>query len=129
MPAIRECRYVKARDEKTTTARPAREIKYIYASVVAQVTLRTVHELFEADRNGMLETIVFNGIVLRTVAPATEASVSPCLVTLRTTRNVFDELDLARVQPLACLAHLNASVSKKPDELAPARPGARVRHG
>jgi restriction system protein len=121
VPAIKEYRYLKTRDEKTTTARPAKEIKDLYASVVAQVTLRTVHELFEADRNGLLETIVFNGVV-HTVDPGTGASVSPCLVTLRTTRNVFDELDLARVQPLACLAHLNASVSKRPDELAPVRP-------
>ena len=32
------------------------------------------------------------------------------------------ELDLARVEPMACLAHLNAGVSKKPEELAPVRP-------
>ena len=64
---------------------------------------------------------MFNGIVA-TTDPSTGRPVTPCLVTLRTTRGVFEELDLARVDPMACLAHLNAGVSKKPEELAPVRP-------
>ncbi|GAA2709482.1 restriction endonuclease [Micromonospora olivasterospora] len=121
IPAVREFRYVKSRDEITTTARPAKEIKDRYANLVAQVTLRTVHELFEADRSGLVDTVTFNGIV-DTTDPRTGASVQPCLVTLRTTREVFTGLNLRLVEPLACLAHLNASVSKRPAELAPVRP-------
>jgi restriction system protein len=96
--------------------------------VIAQVTLRTLHELFDADRSGLVDTAVFNGIV-STTDPVTGKPVSPCLVTVRTTRDVFTDLDLAKVDPFACLAHLNASVSKKPEELAPVRPIPRVRHG
>ncbi|SCF44421.1 restriction system protein [Micromonospora matsumotoense] len=121
IPAVREYRYVKARDEITTAARPSKEIKERYATIVAQVTLRTVHELFEADRSTLVETVVFNGIV-DTIDPRTGASVQPCLVTLRTTRETFTGLNLRLVEPLACLAHLNASVSKRPAELAPVRP-------
>jgi restriction system protein len=80
-----------------------------------------VHELFEADRRRLVETVVFNGVV-HTTDPSTGRAISPCLITLRTTRDVFGELDLAQVDPLACLAHLNAAVSKKPEELAPVRP-------
>jgi restriction system protein len=65
--------------------------------------------------------VVFNGAVT-TLDPGTGKQVSPCLITVRTVRNAFEELDLAHVDPLACLAHLNASVSKKPSELAPVRP-------
>ncbi|MFY1700613.1 hypothetical protein ACN28G_02500 [Micromonospora sp. WMMA1923] len=83
IPAAREYRYVKARDEITTTVRSAKEVKERYAKLVAQVTLRTVHELFEADRTGIVGTIVFNGIV-DTTDPRTGTSVQPCLVTLRT---------------------------------------------
>lgn len=121
IPAVREYRYIKSRDEITTIARPAKEIKERYANLVAQVTLRTVHELFEADRFGLIDTVVFNGLVNAT-DPRTGRSVQPCLVTLRTTREVFTGLNLRRVEPLACLAHLNASVSKRPAELAPVRP-------
>ncbi|GAB2964100.1 restriction endonuclease [Micromonospora polyrhachis] len=121
VPAVREYRYVKARDEVTTSARPMKEIKDRYANLIAQVTLRTVHELFEADRSSLVETIVFNGIV-DTTDPRTGAAVQPCLVSLRSTREVFTSLSLDRVEPTACLNHLNATVSRRPEALAPVRP-------
>lgn len=89
--------------------------------MIAQVTLRTIHELFEADRGTSVDTIVFNGMV-DTIDPATGRRVRPCLITVRTTRDLFSTLDLANVDPAACLRHLGASVSKNPDELVPVRP-------
>src|SRR5581483_4667341 len=100
-----------ARDDVVSTERPAKDRKTRYASVLAQMSLRTVHELFEADRGGAVETIVFNGIV-DSIDPRTGQPVRPCLVTLRTTRPTFEELDLSLVDPEACLRPLNASVSK-----------------
>ncbi|MCF7550701.1 restriction endonuclease [Pseudonocardia sp. WMMC193] len=121
VPTAKEYRYVRARDEITTTNRPVKDVRTQYASVVAQVSLRTVHEVFEADRDSLIETVVFNGVV-STTDPATGQPVTPCIVTLRTTREVFLSLDLSAVDPMACLTHLNASVSKRPEELAPVRP-------
>jgi restriction system protein len=121
VPAVREFRYVKVRDEISTLNRTAKDIRSLYGSVVAQVTLRTLHEVFEADRSGLVETAVFNGLV-KTTDPGTGKPISPCLVTVRTTREVFEGFDLAQVDPLACLDRLNASVSKKPGDLAPVRP-------
>jgi len=37
-------------------------------------------------------------------------------------RETFAQLDLTHVQPLACLKHLSAGVSKSPAELLPVRP-------
>jgi restriction system protein len=54
--------------------------------------------------------------------PRTGQPVRPCLITLLTTREMFDELDLANVDPHACLRHLNAGVSESPTELAAVRP-------
>jgi restriction system protein len=78
---------------------------------VAQVTVRTIHELFEADRESLVETIVFNGHVETTNA-ATGKSERPCLVTLRTTRETFLDRDFARLDAEACLLDLSASLSK-----------------
>ncbi|MEV6827968.1 restriction endonuclease [Amycolatopsis sp. NPDC051102] len=121
VPAVREYKYVKSKDEVSSTARPARDIKALYGSVVAQIALRTLHEIFEADRTGLVDTVVFNGMVT-TTDPGTGKEVRPCLVTVRTTREVFADLDLALVEPLSCLERLNASVSKRPSDLAPVRP-------
>jgi restriction system protein len=121
VPEMLEFRYVKAKDEIATKARPIGQRKSLYARVVAEVTLRTVHEMFESDRLGHIESVVFNGHV-DTIDPRTGQPSRPCLITLRTTREQFDGLDLARVEPQACLQGLNASVSRSPAELAPVRP-------
>ena len=121
IPVAGSYKYIKAKDEIVETPRPPTQRKALYASLVTQVTLRTVHELFEADRAGYLDTIVFNGYV-DSIDRGTGRSVRPCLVTVRTTRDVFTQIDLSKVDPVACLKVLNASVSKSPSELAPVKP-------
>jgi restriction system protein len=121
VPAVKSYKYVKAGDTVAASPRPAAAIKSAYGSVLAQATIRTLHELFEADRGRHVDTVVFNGMV-DTVDAATGQRIRPCLITVRTTRDVFDQLDLARVEPFACLKHLGAGVSKRPEELAPVRP-------
>jgi restriction system protein len=121
VPDVGEYRYIKAKDEITSKARPATQSRALYANVVAQATLRAVYEMFRADRAGHVESIVFNGHV-DTIDPRTGQSTHPCLITLRTTRDLFDSLDLRRVEPGACLQGLNASISRNPAELAPVRP-------
>jgi restriction system protein len=121
VPATLEHRYVKAKDEIATKARPLAQRKALYLRIVSQVTLRTVHEMFEADQARHIESVVFNGHV-DTIDPRTGQPARPCLITLRTTRDLFGNLDLARVEPEACLRGLNASVSRSPAELTPVRP-------
>jgi restriction system protein len=77
--------------------------------------------MFQADRASHIDSVVFNGHV-NTTDPRTGQTIHPCLVTLRTTRDVFSRLDLARVDPGSCLRGLNASVSRNPAELNPVRP-------
>ena len=119
--AIKSYRYVKARDAIDESPRPAAQVKRLYSLVVAQTALRSLHELFQADRDAKIETIVFNGYV-DTIDPATGKAIKPHLVTVRVSRDAFLELDLANVEPLACSKGLNASVSKSPSELVPVRP-------
>jgi restriction system protein len=121
IPEVSEYRYVKARDEITPKPRAANQRRGLYADVVAQVTLRSVHELLRGDRGKHVESLVFNGHV-DTIDPQTGLPAHPCLITLRTTSELFDALDLARVEPGACLRGLNASVSRSPSELTPVRP-------
>jgi restriction system protein len=121
IPNVKAYRYVKARDEVTSTPRPQSQVKAQYASVVAQVSLRTIHELFEADTWGNVETVVLN-VMVSGLDPRTGKTVRPCLVTVRTTRQQFAELDLAHVEPTACLKGLKASFSRSPAELTPVRP-------
>ncbi|HEV2887300.1 MAG TPA: restriction endonuclease [Jatrophihabitans sp.] len=121
IPTVKGYRYVKVSDTVTEIARPVAQCRALYSEVVAQLTLRVVGELFAADTGGHVESIVFNGVV-DTIDPGSGRPVRPCLITLRTTKETFDQLDLARVEALACLKHLSASLSKSPTELVPVRP-------
>ncbi len=121
IPTIAAYKYVRAKKEIVTTQRFDAERKRMYSALIAQTTLRLIQVLFDADYAGHIETIVFNGHV-DSIDEATGHAVHPCLVTLRTTKGVFQQIDLSRVDPEVCLKGLNASVSKKPTELAPVRP-------
>jgi len=121
IPKVKAWKYVKTQDRVDEVARPASQIKPLYSQVLAQVALRTLHEIFEADRGAKLESVVFNGYV-DTIDRATGKPVSPCLLTVRATRDAFLALDLTHVEPAACLRGLSAAVSRDPAELAPVRP-------
>jgi restriction system protein len=121
IPEHKGYKYVKSKNQITATALPAGQRRALYASVIAQVTLRTLYELFVTDTRHYVESIVFNGHVTA-IDKGTGQSVHPCIVTVRTTRDVFDRINLAQVEPLACLKTLSASVSPSPGELVPVRP-------
>jgi restriction system protein len=121
VPPVKAYRYVKTSDTITESARPQSQINALYVSAVAQVAIRTLYELFRSDKAGHLDTVVFNGVV-DTTDPGSGRRIRPCLVTVRTTRESFSELDLSHIEPLACLKHLSAGVSKSPAELLPVRP-------
>jgi restriction system protein len=121
VPGVRAHKYVRNSDSVSETGRPQSQVKALYASVVAQLVIRSLHELFQADVGGHVDTVVLNGVV-DTVDPGSGRPIQPCLVTVRVTREQFNEMDLAQVEPLACLKHLSAGVSKSPAELLPVRP-------
>lgn len=121
VPAVKAYKYVSTSGVIAETARPQTQVKALYTSVVAQVAIRTVHDLLQSDKGGHIDTVVFNGVV-DAIDPGSGRRIRPCLVTVRTTREFFSQLDLAQVEPLACLKYLSAGVSKSPAELVPVRP-------
>jgi restriction system protein len=121
VPTIGSHRYVKAHDRIETTDRPVRHRQVLYASLISQLALRTLHIVIAADAAKSVDTIVFNGFV-STRDPATGKHIRLCLITLRTSREALAEIDFAMVDPVACLGRLNAHVSRSPAELLPVRP-------
>ena len=121
VPAEREYRYVKAKDVIEPVYRPERERRPFYLDAIAQTMLRVLSDLVRADWSGAVDSLVLNGYV-STINPATGQQVRPCLITLRTTVDIVTQLDLSRVDAVACLKTLNAGVSASPAELAAVRP-------
>ena len=121
VPRVKSYRYVKKTDDVKETARPASQIKALYAGFIAQLTLLCLAKIFEADTARHVDVAVFNGVV-DTRDPRSGRPIRPCLITVRVTRDTFEELDLNHVDPAACLKYLSAGVSTSPTELVPVRP-------
>jgi restriction system protein len=121
VPSVLEYKYVKARDAIETKPRKQAEIKELYQDVIAAITLRTIHEVFEADQGKHIQVVTFSGFV-QTVDPTTGRDVRPCLISVRTTRERFDEIDLSRIDKRACLRNLGAQVSPRPEERIAVKP-------
>lgn len=119
VPRIKSYKYVKASDEITAVALSQKDSKDRYADAVHQVALRTLHEVFEADRRGLIRSISLE-VGTNTINPATGRDTYIPFVAVAVPRDVFADIDLSAVVPSATLDHLGASVSKNPLGLVPA---------
>ena len=93
IPEHKLFRHIKTRKTVEATTRAAAEIHRIYLSVIAQVALRTLHEVFAVTPDEMVSTVVFNGLV-DTIDPRTGIAIQPHFITLRATREQFAPLVL-----------------------------------
>jgi restriction system protein len=121
IPVVKEYRYDRIRDDVVAVPRDDMEIRHRYTEIIAQVALRTIHEIVEADRGALVARILFNGIV-DTIDRRTGQFVRPTLISVRTDRDTFAAIKLRRVDPVACVKHLQAALSSQPDELAGVTP-------
>jgi restriction system protein len=128
IPAVKEYKYVKAKDEIVATAQSLKQQKDRYANAVWQVALRTLHEIFEADRAGKIRSVALTVATSR-LAPATGRPEEVPLAVVAADRDTFTTFDLSQVVPHATLTHLGAALSKSPFDVTPAdtRAGVRVR--
>jgi len=121
VPVEKEYKYNKTKDAIESKPRKAAEIKEIYSDIVASIALRTLHETFISDVYDYVLVAVFNGYIQST-DPGTGKHVSPYLVSVRTTKEVFLDIVLDRVDKAVCLRNLGASVSPRPHELQAVKP-------
>jgi restriction system protein len=82
------------------------------------VAVRSVHEVFEADRAGRIHSISLTVGVSR-IDPATGLPGTVPLVAFAADRERFMTFNLANVVPAATLSHLGAQISKNPFDLVP----------
>lgn len=117
LPTVKEYKYVRAKNEIVPSGLTLKALKDRYTSVVCQIALRTLHEIFEADRAGRIQTIALK-VAVEGLNPATGLSTRTDLLAVSTDRS-FLSYDLANVVPTATLQYLGALVSKSPYDLVP----------
>ena len=114
--SVKSFRYVKANDEIVETQLSKKDASDRYANALHQVALRSLHEIFEADRRGLIQAISMQ-VGPNAKDPATGRDSFMPLIAVTSPRTKFLQFDLSGVVPLATLQHLGAAISKTPAAL------------
>ncbi|MFJ1461719.1 hypothetical protein [Nocardia sp. N2S4-5] len=126
VPSIKQVKYITASDENRETPVSQKDQRLRYNTAVTSVALRSLHEIFEADRAERIESISLT-VATAVVDPATGHPAEVPFVAAAVSRKQFLDLNLAEVEPAAALTGLRALVSKNPFALIPIATSSGVR--
>ena len=119
IPAIKTYRYKASRDGIAAVKMKRKRRRRLYAEALAQICLRTLHEIFQADSLRHIKRIAFNGFVTA-IDRSTGLRIRPCVLAVEAERELFLSLNLAQVDARLCLRKtLKARLSPKLHKLRP----------
>jgi restriction system protein len=121
MPTTAEYRYIASRQAVEERRLKDKDVAALYDEALLQLTLRTIHEVFEGDYAGHCALVVFNGIV-EDVDRATGKDFRACILSCQAERDEFEAIDLARVDPRACFRALKGLSGSRLASMQPVRP-------
>lgn len=121
IPKVKEVKYVLSERELKEIFLPEAQINKIYDDVLYKFSLRTIHELFEADVINALDAISFNGWV-NSINKATGNEENNYILSIQVTKLVFERIDLSNIDPKTCFKNLKGVSSSKLSSLTPIRP-------
>ena len=119
VPRVTSYTYVGTTGAMREKERPAGQVAQLYRSIVSQIALLYMRDLFEADPE--LDNVELGGHV-HAINPATGQREYPCLISVAVDRATYRSLNLRDVTPPVCLRHLNALVSQHPHLVEPITP-------
>jgi len=112
IPSVKAVRYVPSRDAFETVVLGEAEREQLYAEAVHQTCLAVLHRLFASDSADALGSIIFNGWA-NVIDEANGRPSRACIMSVQTTKAVFQQIDLSSVDPQACFKALNGTASAK----------------
>ncbi|MEZ7516200.1 restriction endonuclease [Flavobacterium frigidarium] len=92
-----------------------------FDTTMYNITLRTIHELFEADTVNAIDAISFNGWV-NAINKATGKRENNCILSIQAKKSEFIEIDLMHVDPKTCFKNLKGIGSSKLSGLTAIQP-------
>jgi restriction system protein len=120
-PTLKEVRYIASKNDLKETHLSESQILKMFDESMYKITLRTLHELFEADKAEAIDAISFNGWV-EAVNKATGKLENNCILTIQVKKEEFKGIDLANVDPKICFKNLKGVASSKLSALSPVKP-------
>lgn len=120
-PKVKEVKYIVSSKELKESHISENQINKMFDEAIYKITLRTIHELFEADVANVIEVISFNGWV-RGINKANGREENNCIVSLQVKKSEFIEINLSNVDTKTCFKNLKGVASSKLSSLTPIQP-------
>ncbi|MBL7649305.1 MAG: DUF4236 domain-containing protein [Candidatus Hydrogenedentes bacterium] len=121
LPTCCEIRYIQSKDEFVEKEIGQAHRNKAFSKAAYEIALRTLHELFEADRADALLEIVFNGYVA-TVDSRSGEDVELCIMTVKAEKNRFLSIQLDRIESKECFDSLGGRCKSPLHKLVPVEP-------
>ncbi|MCU1808266.1 restriction endonuclease [Cytobacillus firmus] len=125
LPTLKSVKYIQSRNEFKEEHLSDAALNKIYDNLLYQITLRTIHELFEADSIDAVHSIVFNGLV-KSIDKTNGNEVEACILSVQTQKKEFEEINLEQVDPKLCFKGLKGIGSIKLHSLTPIAPIIKI---
>lgn len=120
-PKIKEVKYLAARKELKESYLAEPQINKMFDEAMYKITLRSIHELFEADAANAIDAISFNGWV-KAINKATGKEENNCILSIQVKKSEFIQIDISNVEPKTCFKNLKGVASSKLSSLTPVQP-------
>lgn len=120
-PRISEVKYIATKKEIKKNYFTESQLTKMYDTAIYSISLRTIHELFEADSIDAIDLIVFNGWV-DTINKATGKRMHNCIMSVQVRKSEFIQIDLANVDPKSCFKSLKGVASSKLSSITAIQP-------
>jgi len=121
IPTLKEVKFIASREAMQEVSVSEVWLNKTYDSVLYQIALRTLYELFQSDAANAIDSIVFNGWV-NSVDKSTGKEVNGCILSIHAGKAEFMDINLANVDAKACFKKLKGVSAAKLIALQPVRP-------
>jgi hypothetical protein len=98
-----------------------KEQNKLYNSVLYQICLRTIDEIFSQNKNNDVDSVTFNGMITA-INKATGQHKTACVMSLQLNRAVFEELNLENVDARECFKYLKGVGAAELSSITPVNP-------
>lgn len=120
-PTLKEVKFIKAKNELKENHISQAQLLKIFDPAMYKITLRTLHELFEADVINAIDAISFNGWI-NSINKATGKRDNTCILSIQVKKDEFLEVNLQHVDPKACFKNFKGVGSSKLSGLVAVQP-------
>ncbi len=119
LPTLNEVKFIK--NELKEYHISDAQIQKMFDATMYKITLRTIHEVFEADKANAIEFVSFNGWV-NAINRANGKRENNCILSIQAKKAEFIEVDLEHVDPKTCFKNFKGVGSSKLSGLTPIQP-------